>query len=90
MIVTDDEVKTNLSINVRRLLESRGWSGRDLARICRESQPTISRLLNGEHVPKLGTVTRIAAALQTSVDYLLADHRADGPLVVTEEFATSA
>ena len=69
--MTDEEVKVALSTNLKRLLESRGWSGNRLAHECGEAQPTISRILNGKHVPHLGTITRIADALQTSVDYLL-------------------
>jgi len=69
--VTDEQVKTALAANLKALLISRGWSGNRLAHECGEPQPTISRILNGQHVPKLGTITRIADALQTSVDYLL-------------------
>lgn len=69
--MTDEQVKIVLAANLKELLASRGWSGNRLAHECGEPQPTISRILNGQHVPKLGTITRIADALETSVDYLL-------------------
>ena len=69
--MTDDEAKQILAFNIRQLLDERDISGRELAKMTGDNPVTINRLLRGEHVPGVGLVTRIAAALRTSVDYLL-------------------
>ncbi|WLD11858.1 helix-turn-helix domain-containing protein [Planctellipticum variicoloris] len=88
--MTDDEVKEHLSANLQRLLSLRGWTGVKLAQESGESQPTISRLLHGDHVPKVGTLTRVAAALDTSVDYLLSDPQAASKPPRKREFVETA
>ncbi len=69
--MTDNEVKRILAGNIGQILSERGISGRKLAKMTGDNSVTINRLLRGEHVPGVGLVTRIAAALRTSVDYLL-------------------
>ena len=69
--VTDDEIKTNVAANLQRLLRLHNMTGLKLSQLCGESQPTISNLLRGQYVPKVGTLSRVAAALGTSIDYLV-------------------
>ncbi|MHC4698496.1 MAG: helix-turn-helix domain-containing protein [Planctomycetota bacterium] len=72
--MTDEQAKQILAANIRRLLEERKISGRQLAKLTGDNPVTINRLLRGDHVPGIGLVTRIAASLRTSVDYLLKIH----------------
>lgn len=69
--MTDEDAKQIIATNVKRLLEDRQMSAADLARKTGENSATISHILNAKHVSGIGVVTRIAAALGTSVDYLL-------------------
>ena len=71
MNVTDEQAKSIFAANVLRILEKKNWSGRELARRTGDNPVTISRLLKGENVPGLGVCTRVAAVLDTSVDFLL-------------------
>lgn len=70
-MLTDDEIKFNIATNVRRLLESRGWSQKQLADASGETQMIISRICRGLHIPHAGTVVRLAEAFDVSVDRLV-------------------
>lgn len=69
--MTDEQAKDRVAANVQTLLERRGLSGRALARLTGDSAMRISDVIRGEHVPNIGVLTRIAAALDTTVDYLV-------------------
>ena len=69
--MTNEETKRVLASNVRRLMEKEALSCRQLAQRTGDSYVTIHRLLHADHVPGIGIVTRVASALDTSVDYLL-------------------
>lgn len=67
------ELKQRLAQNVRRMIDDRGWTASELARRSGETDAAISRILNGKHVVGLDVAHRVAAALQTTVDFLLRD-----------------
>lgn len=68
----DDEALQNISRNVVRLRGQRSqyW----LAKLCDTYPANIARIENGESMPGGGLLSRLAEALETSVDYLLSDH----------------
>lgn len=70
-MITDDQAKALVSANITRLLAARGWKQRDLAEATGENDMTISRIVRGSNVPGVGLISRIADALNVSVDELL-------------------
>jgi transcriptional regulator with XRE-family HTH domain len=72
-VISDDRAKRNIAANVRRLLQDRQWTQAELATKTQEKQATISRIVNGLHVPGAGVVARIAEAFDVSADRLLAE-----------------
>lgn len=70
--MTDDEALKNISENVVRLRGQRSqyW----LAKATQTYPANIARIENGESMPGGGLLSRIAEALETTVDYLLSDH----------------
>jgi transcriptional regulator with XRE-family HTH domain len=62
-----------LARNVLRLRVHNGWSQEELARRAEMRQPRIAELESGKGNPRLDTITRIAAALDVSIDELFAD-----------------
>lgn len=73
-VIEDREAIANIAQNVTSLLKEKSWSQGDLHRATGESRMTISRICNGQHMPFVATLARIAEALETSVDWLLANH----------------
>lgn len=61
-----------ISENVSRIIESSGVGVRELARNADVDPMVVSRLVNGTSLPGVDAVYRIAAALDVSVDTLLA------------------
>jgi transcriptional regulator with XRE-family HTH domain len=70
-MIQDDEARDNIALNVRRLLDHRGLTQAELAEITRENEMMISRIVRGLFVPNVGTVARIAEALDVSMDRLV-------------------
>lgn len=70
--VSDDQALKNISVNVVALRGQRSqyW----LAKSTGTYPSNIARIENGESMPGGGLLSRLADALETSVDYLLADH----------------
>lgn len=71
MIVTNEDAKSIVAQNVRRLAEKRGFTCRSLAAATGDNAMRISDVMRGAHEPKIGVLTRIAEALDTTVDYLI-------------------
>ena len=71
-MLTDDEVRENLSANLSRLLADRRMSQSELARRTGVTQANISLICLGKHVSGVGVLSRIAEALDTSIDLLIA------------------
>jgi len=71
------EILANISTNLRRALEQRNLSQRKLAILCGENHVMISQMVRGENMPGVVRLANVAAALETTVDYLIADHAED-------------
>ena len=72
-MVTDKDRVANLATNLRRLMVRNGLSQQKLAAASGVPQVTISRLLNARNDPAVSVVSRLADALDTSVDKLLSE-----------------
>ena len=72
-MISDDEAKDRIAWNVRRLLEERGWSQHQLAVAVNTNDMAISYLLRAKRMPGAAFLARVAEALGTAVDDLLAE-----------------
>lgn len=70
-MISDDVTKQRISANVQRLLQAREWTQMRLAAATGENQATISRIVNGLHIPNAATLARVAEAFDVTVDRLL-------------------
>jgi transcriptional regulator with XRE-family HTH domain len=70
-VLSDSEVRANIAANLRRILDSRGLTQADLARLSGESEMNISRVIRGESTAGTGIMARIAEALDVSLDRLV-------------------
>ena len=68
---TDFEIRRRIAANVTNLLEVRGWSRRDLAKVTGDPLSTVARVAQGKHTAQTGVVVRVADALGVTVDRLL-------------------
>lgn len=73
-MMSDDEVLSNLARNLTALLDERGISRGQLARMTSEDTMTISRTARGTNMPGAAVLARIAEALEVSVDWLISKH----------------
>lgn len=67
--VTDEEALRRISCNLRRLRGTLSYG--EVARRCGTYPTAIKRIEDGENMPGVGLLTRIAAAIDTSFDELL-------------------
>lgn len=74
-MLTDYEAQTNIADNVCDLLESRGMSQSELAKMIGENRMSVSRICRAENLPNIGILARIAEALEVTVDELLKKNR---------------
>ena len=72
--MTDQNTVNAIAANVATLIAIRGWTGSHLAEITGVSQPTISRIINGQRIADADVLKKIAKALNTSMDYLTENH----------------
>lgn len=70
-VATDTEVKSNLSANLHRLLRDRGLTRTALSQMTGDPLMTISSTVAGKHVPNVALLSRIADALDVSIDRLI-------------------
>lgn len=70
-VITDDELKANISENLNRILDQHGMSRYVLSKKTGESEQTIKNVADGLHVPRSGILARIAEAVGVSVDDLI-------------------
>jgi transcriptional regulator with XRE-family HTH domain len=71
-MLTDDDVRVNVAANLKRLLAEREISQSQLARLTGDTQANISHICAGRHVAGAAVLARIADALDTSIDFLVA------------------
>ena len=69
--MSDEEVKKVFAENMRHAMQLRGVSQATLSRITKESEARLSHYRNGLKIPGIGVATRIAEALETTLDELL-------------------
>jgi transcriptional regulator with XRE-family HTH domain len=67
-----DATAQHLAANLKRLREARGWSQQQLADFSGVPRPTIANLESGDCNPTLSVMLRVAAALATSIERLIA------------------
>jgi XRE family transcriptional regulator, regulator of sulfur utilization len=70
-----DDAGANLAANVRRLREERGHSQQQMAKLAGIPRPTWASLEAGSANPTLGVLTRVATALQVSIEELIGPPR---------------
>lgn len=70
-----DEARAHLAANARRLREARGLSQQQLAKLAGIPRPTWANLESGSANPTLAVLTRVAAALQVSIEELIGPPR---------------
>lgn len=71
--MTDKQALRRIAQNVKRLREEKGWSMGRLAREIKDYPATIKRIEDEENMPGVGLLTRLAEALQVTMNDLLAD-----------------
>lgn len=74
-MITDQDAKEVLATNLRRLLEQRGISQRQLALKTGDPVMTISNIVNGKNLAGSGIVARIAEAMEVDIDSLFTARR---------------
>lgn len=70
-----DDPQRNLGANVRRLRDGRGFSQEQVARLAGIPRATWASLESGAANPTLAVLTRVAAALQVSIEELIGPPR---------------
>lgn len=71
-VITNDEAKERIGVNVSRYMVEKNMSQAELSRITGESEMTISQIVRSKHVPNSAILHRIAEALQVKMDELVA------------------
>jgi len=69
--VSTDAAHRYFAARIRELVRRRKWSQNQLADFAGLSRAQLSRVLNGKQSPTLGTMLKIAAALDVSARDLL-------------------
>lgn len=70
------DIAANLATNIRQLREERGLTQQRIAQLSKIPRPTWASLESGDSNPTLAVLTRVAAALQVSIEELIAAPRA--------------
>lgn len=72
-VIDNDTAKAYISANVKALLAERGMSQAELSRKTGDLEMTISQLVRGIQCPSAALLARVAEALDTTADDLLAE-----------------
>lgn len=72
----ENEASANLARNIKQLRESRSYTQQQLSKISGIPRPTWANLESGSANPTLAVLTKVAAALQVSIEELIAPPRA--------------
>lgn len=70
--MTDEQAKHRIAENIKRLLKLRGMSQAKLAAAADETPMRISYYVNEVNMPGVGVLSRIATALEVTIDELVA------------------
>ena len=73
--MTDDPAQ-NLARSIKQLRELRGYTQQQLAQLSGVPRPTVATLESGGANPPLAVLTRVASALQVSIEELISPPRA--------------
>jgi transcriptional regulator with XRE-family HTH domain len=71
-VISDEDAKRAISVNVKRLLDERDCSAYWLMKKLGLKEGTFYPVVNGEVLPSVAVTARIAEALDVTVDDLLA------------------
>ena len=74
-VVTMDQTSSNLAANVRRVREARELTQRQLAELSGVPRPTLANIETGRSNPTLNVLVKVAGALGTSIEQLIAPPR---------------
>ncbi len=66
------EIAEMVSIRIRKVRSAKGLRQQDLADLTGIARPNIARLESGRRMPKIGTLKKIAEALQIRIEDLMA------------------
>lgn len=72
-MITDDQARHRIGVNITAILQSKGLNQSDLARMTQESTAQISRLCGGKHLPNAALLCRIAEALDVTMNQLMVE-----------------
>jgi len=82
------ELSINLGNNIRQLREARGLTQQQMAKISSIPRPTWANLESGGANPTVAVLVKVAAALQVSVEELLAPPRAEARFFAAAKLPT--
>jgi transcriptional regulator with XRE-family HTH domain len=85
-----ERTAAHLSRNVKALREARGWTQRELAERAGVPRPTVTRLESGSPNPTFHVVASVAAALDVSLEELVASRGTGERLVTADELPRRA
>lgn len=71
-VIYRDDVLANLARNMASLMDRDGYGVRELARVADVDPMQVSRLMREERLPSVDVIARIAEALDSTVDALIA------------------
>ena len=71
IVITDDQAKINISLNLQRVMAKQGISQRKLAEMTQQPLMTINAIVRGKSEPRIAVAARIAEALEMSLDKLI-------------------
>jgi len=74
-VVIMDQTSSNLAANVRRVREARDLTQRQLAELSGVPRPTLANIETGRSNPTLNVLIKVAGALGTSIEQLIAPPR---------------
>lgn len=69
--MTEAQWSRKFSEKVRKLMNYKGFSQRELATIAKIPENTLSRYLNGQRIPRADQIVNIAKALECSTSELI-------------------
>lgn len=79
IVLTDQQLRNNLAVNLTRLLEAKDWSQSDLARAIQEDGENVQaarmrahRYMHGLHSPEPARLANLAEILGVTVDSIIA------------------